>query len=319
MTYQTPPYQAPGATFGATPANAGLGALDYPQGRALTPALAVRRRRALSAGATPLVGAHEQVSPGQPIAETRTNQGLITTLAGLAGRVSEVTLGQSVTIEGVATLIHGLLGLGRQVAGPLYFPPRGESLAMIQIPRGCVLVYPARAPLTLMQRMVASGAAGLIAASASALELEAFARADLTTLLDGAESLGTQAPLTVLLTEGMGEARMNPALLQALERRAGEVALVNGQTLARANVRPEALIALPPGVAPSPTAAPGPLAIGALARVVAGPQRGLWGRVARIFTYERLSGAGQWEPCALLQLEDGSAVPAPLALLEHIG
>ena len=152
-----------------------VSALDYPNGRPMIAAIAARRRRALPPGGTPLVSLHDQVSPSQPLAEARTESGLVTTIAGLAGRVVEVIPGQSVTIEGAATLINGILGVGGQVAGPLYFPPHGESLALMQAPRGSVIVYAQRAPLTLLQRAYACGAAGVIAPSASALELEAFA------------------------------------------------------------------------------------------------------------------------------------------------
>ena len=65
----------------------------------------------------------------------------------------------------------------------------------------------------MLQRAYASGAAGVIAASASALELEAFARADLTALLDGFVPLSAQPPLTVLLTEGLGDCATRAAIL----------------------------------------------------------------------------------------------------------
>src|SRR6185437_3456787 len=110
-----------------------VSALDYPLGRPIISAIAVRRRRLLPPGATPFVSLHEQVSPGQAIAEARSDAGLATALAGLAGRVVDVAPGQSVTIEGAATLINGLLGVGGQVAGPLFFPQHGESLALLQI------------------------------------------------------------------------------------------------------------------------------------------------------------------------------------------
>ncbi len=296
-----------------------LSALDYPHGRPLVSAVAVRRRRSLPVGASPLVSTQEQVSPGQPIAEARGDSGVVTTLAGLAGRVVEVTPGQSVTIEGAATLINGILGVGGQVAGPIYFPQRGESLALVQLPRGSVIVYPGRAPLTLLQRAYASGAAGVIAASASALELEAFARADLTALLDGFVPLTAQPPLTVLLTEGLGDSVMSPAILRTLEQRVNDVILLNGQTLPRRNIRSEALLPLPLSATPTATPLPSAFTVGTLARITSGPRRGVWGRITHIFTQARRSDAGQWEPSALLRLDDGTTLVTPLALLDNIG
>ncbi|HZC06758.1 MAG TPA: hypothetical protein VE338_14070 [Ktedonobacterales bacterium] len=296
-----------------------ISALDYPHGRPLISSVAVRRRRLLPSGATPLVSSNEQVSPGQAVAEARSDAGLVTALAGLAGRVVSVTPGQSVTIEGAATLINGILGVGGQVAGPIFFPQRGESLALVQLPRGSVIVYPSRAPLTLLQRAYASGAVGVIAASASALELEAFARTDLTALLDGFVPLTAQPTLTVLLTEGLGDREMSPAILRALEQRVNDVILLNGQTAPRRNIRPEALLPLPLSATPTATPLPSAFTVGMLARVIGGPRRGVWGRVIHIFTQAQQTDIGQWEPSALLRLEDGATLMAPLALLDVIG
>ncbi len=296
-----------------------VSALDYPHGRPMIASVAVRRRRLLPPGAAPLVSLYEQVNPGQAIAEARSEMGLATALAGLAGRVVEVIPGQSVTIEGAAALINGLIGVGGQVAGPIYFPQHGESLALVQLPHGSVIVYPSRAPLTLLQRAYASGAVGVIAASASALELEAFARTDLTALLDGFVPLTEQPPLTVLLTEGLGDCAMNPAILRALEQRVNDVILLDGQTLPRRNIRPEALLPLPVNATPTAIPLPSVFTVGTIARITAGPKRGVWGRISHIFTQTRRSEAGQWEPSALLRLEDGSMLVEPLALLDTIG
>ncbi|HEU5346516.1 MAG TPA: hypothetical protein VFU60_19355 [Ktedonobacterales bacterium] len=295
-----------------------ISALDYPHGRPLISAVAVRRRRLLPPGATPFVSLQEQVSPGQALAELRTDAGITASLAGLAGRVVEVAPGQSVTIEGAATLINGILGVGGQVAGPIYFPQRGESLALVQLPRGSVIVYPMRAPLTLLQRAYASGAVGVIAASASALELEAFARTDLTAVLDGFASQ-TTPPLTVLLTEGLGDSQMSPPILRALEQRVNDVILLDGQTDPRRNIRPEALLPLPLSATPTATPLPSAFTTGALARVTAGPRRGESGRIGYLFSQAQRSQTDQWEPSALLRLEDGSTLVAPLALLDTIG
>lgn len=296
-----------------------LSALDYPHGRPMISTMAVRRHRLLPPGASPLVTLNEQVNPGQAIAEVRVENGLVTTLAGLAGRVVAVTAGESVAIEGSATLINGIVGVGGQVAGPLYFPPRGESLALIQPPPGCVVVYPARAPLTLLQRALMSGAVGIIASSATALELEAFARMDMTALLDGFVPLAAQPPLTVMLTEGLGDSAMNPYILRALEQRANDVVMLNGRTRPRANVRPEALLPLPLHATPTATPLPSVFTVGSQARISSGPQRGVSGRIAHIFTQAQRTQAGQWEVSALLRLDDGSTLVAPLALLDTIG
>lgn len=293
--------------------------LTFPHGRPVITSMAITRQRPLPPGATPLVSVGERVTPERVVAEQRIAQGVKGVLAGLAGHVSAVTVGQSVTVEGVATLLNGVVGVGGPTAGPLYAIPRGESLAVAHIPHGCVLLHPARAPLMLLQRALASGAAGVIAPSATALELEAFARADLMTLLEGLAPPTEPQPLTVVLTEGVGEAMMDVTLWHLLTRRLGDVALLNGQTLPQRAIRPEILLALPEGTAPFQPPLPSALVVGALVRVWAGPARGARGRIAYLFTHELRTGSGQWEQCAQLQLDDGAMLIAPLQQLDVVG
>ncbi len=193
--------------------------LTFPHGRPVITSVAITRQRPLPVGATPLVSVGERVTPEQVVAEQRVDQGVKGVLAGLSGRVTAITVGRSVTIDGVATLLNGVIGVGGPAAGMLYTIPRGESLAVAHIPHGCVLLHPTRAPLMLLQRALASGAAGVIAASATALELEAFARADLMTLLEGQAPPTPPQPLTVVLTEGVGEAVIDSTLWHMLTRR----------------------------------------------------------------------------------------------------
>ncbi len=293
--------------------------LTFPHGRPVITSLTISRQRPLPPGATPLVSMGERVTPERVVAEQRIAQGVRGILAGLSGQVTGITVGQSVTVEGVATLLNGVVGVGGPAAGALYAIPRGESLAVAHIPHGCVLLHPTRAPLMLLQRALASGAAGVIAASVTALELEAFARADLMALLEGLAPPTEPQPLTVVLTEGVGEAVMDSTLWHMLTRRLGDIALLNGQTLPQRAIRPEILLSLPEGSTPLQPPLPSALAVGALVRVWAGPSRGARGRIAYLLTHERPTGAGQWEPCAQLQLDDGATLIAPLQQLDVIG
>jgi hypothetical protein len=293
--------------------------LTFPYGRPVITSLAIARQRPLPVGAAPLVSVGERVTADQVIAEQRIDQGIRGVLAGFTGYVRSVTPGQSVSIAGVATLINSVFGVGGPAAGPLYMIPRGESLAVADIPHGCVLVHATRAPMMLLQRALASGAAGVIAASATSLELEAFARADLTSVLEGLAPPTAPPPLTVVLTEGLGDAVMDSTTWHLLSRRLGDVALLNGQTLPQRAIRPEILLSLPDGSASLHPPLPSALTVGALVRVWAGPARGARGRIAYLFAHEWLTSTGQWEPCAQLQLDDGAMLIAPLQHLDVIG
>lgn len=293
--------------------------LTYPYGRPVIPALTVARERPLPAGATPLVAVGDHVRPETVLAEQRFDQGVSGVIAGMAGRVTATAVGHSVTIGGVATLLHGVVGVGGPAAGSLFTIPRGESLAVAHIPHGCVLLHPMRAPLMLLQRALAAGAAGVIAPSVTALELEAFARADLTALLEGLAPPTPPQPLTVVLTEGVGDATMDSTLWHMLTRRIGNIALLNGQTLPQRAIRPEILLSLPDDSSSLRPPLASAITVGAMARVWSGSARGARGHITHLFAHERVSEAGQWEPCAQLTLADGSAVIAPLQQLDVIG
>ena len=294
-------------------------ALDYPLGRPIAPSITVRRRRPLPAGATPRVQTGESVSALQPIAEVATPQGRAPVLAGIDGHVIAVTPGKGIFLEGVATLLQGLVGLGESAAGPLAFLPPGESPAVALIPRGSILVYPQRAPLTLLQRAVAHGAAGIIAASASALELEAFARADISAILEWRIPLPTPGPLVVMLTEGLGDAAMQMDMLSVLRRHEGEMALINGISHPRQNVRPEALISRHDTAMGEYVPPPVLLRTGAIVRVVAGARRGARGIIRHIPAHAAVDATGLRTRCAALELDTGERVSLPLHLLDIIG
>src|SRR5262249_10189829 len=226
--------------------------------------------------------------------------------AGLGGRVVEAAAGQHVTVEGVATVMHGIVGLGGPTAGTLGVFPRGESPAVVPIVPGSVVIFPHQLSLTLMQRASVGGAAGIIAASASARELEAFARTDLTALLDGQAPFAPRSPLTVMLTEGLGSASMSTSTYHLLSQRIHSMVLLDGATDPRHGVRPEVVLAAPAGTPPLPAPADCSIVPGAFVAVSAGPQRGSRGEVLHAFVSQQVTAAGLRVPAASVRLEDGS-------------
>jgi hypothetical protein len=295
-------------------------ALQYPLGRPIARAVAVRRQRHLPPGARVLVAAGNQVLPEQPIAEVGQSSGGTVVLAGLAGVIAEVVPSQHVAIEGVATLAQGIVGIGGAVVGPLVVLPRGESLAVVPIPRGGVILFPRHVPLTLLQRAAAGGAAGIIAASASARELEAFARADLTALLDGPAALSAQVALTVVLTEGLGMRPMDPSMYQALGQRIHDTVLLTGTTQPRDNVRPEVLLSLPLGTQAARAtadAADAALIPGARALARGGARSGMSGVILHVFQRQQRTATGAFAAAASVRFDDGSVEIVPLAALDR--
>ncbi|HET8907988.1 MAG TPA: hypothetical protein VFN11_13585 [Ktedonobacterales bacterium] len=294
-------------------------ALDYPLGRPIAPAITVRRRRPLPPGAVARVQAGNGVNALQPIAEITTQHGRAPVLAGIDGRVVAVTPGVGIFLEGVATLLQGMIGIGESAAGPLAFLPQGESPAVALIPRGAILVYPQPVPLTLLQRAAAHGAVGVIAASASALELESFARADISAVLEWRIPLPVPGPLVVILTEGLGNAAMQADMLALLRRREGEMALINGVSHPRQNMRPEVLLSGADTSLGEYVPQPVLLRRGALVRVAAGTHRGSRGMIRHIPAHSAIDAAGLRTRCAIIDLENGERVSLPLHLLDVVG
>lgn len=294
--------------------------LDFPLGRPLAPAVMARRRRPLTPGAAPLVALGDTVSAEQRIADLPDGSGAFRPLlAGLAGRVVEITPGQHVTIEGAATVLHGLLGLGGPAAGPLVMLPRGESLAVVPIPAGAVILFPQPVPMVLLQRAIAGGARGIIAPSAAPRELEALARTDLSAVYDGLAPEPAGFPLTVVLTEGLGVLPMSAAAYGLLAPRLGDVVLLSGATDPRANIRPEVTLSLPRDSATAMTPLPASLEPGAQVRIAEGPHRGAAGEIVHVFSRRQLDAAGALVPCVLVRLDDGTARVLPLHVLDRTG
>lgn len=294
--------------------------MDYPLGWPIIPAAQVRRQHALTGGATAVVGVGDPVRPDQAVAERPgVNGERVPVLSGIAGRVSQLTPGRSLTVEGPATVVQGLVGLGAVTAGPLHFLPRGESLAVVPVPPGVIIVYPGRLPLTLLQRAAAGHVAGIIAGSVAARELEGFTRIDMTAALDGLVPELARLPLTLVFTEGIGSFAMDLVVFQMLAQRAGEVALLNGATNPRLNTRPELLLPLPPGTKTVAPPLDDAIAPGARIRLIAGPKRGARGEVAHLFDHHQHVDAGLLAMAARVRLEDGSATVVPVGFLERVG
>jgi hypothetical protein len=294
-------------------------ALDFPLGRPLIPAATLRRWRRLPPDAQALVAAGDQVRADQPLADIPRPGGSAPVLAGLSGWVLEVAPGRGVLLHGTATAVTGLLGLGGTVVAPLAFLPRGESLAVAPIPPGSIIIFPQRLPLTLLQRAAAAGAAGVVAASAAALELEAFARTDLTALLDGLVPGGDRFPLPLLLTEGLGDLPMDPTLAQLLAQHVGQVVMLSGATQPRRNLRPELLLPLAPGTNGTPPPVDSSIVPGAKVHVAAGQLRGAHGEVLALFAHQQIGPQGILAPSAEVRLDDGGTYALPLGVLDRIG
>jgi hypothetical protein len=293
--------------------------MTFPLGLPVFAATAVSRERPMPAGARAVVAVGEPVRADQVVAEGAGVDGApVRLLAGLAGRVARVVPGRSLTIEGTAGVIQGMLGLGGPAVGRLRILPRAEAAAVVELPRGALIVHPGQIPLTLLQRAAAEGVAGIVGAGIGARDLEGFLRADLTAVLDGLAPETHRLPLTLVLTEGVGRWVMDPRTFQELAQRNDEVAYLHGATDPRRGVRPEALVSATPGVAPQATPADDAIVRGARVRLAGGSERGWRGEVTHVFARRQRVEADLWVRAARVELEDGRQRIVPLAALERL-
>lgn len=245
--------------------------------------------------------------------------------AGLHGRVVDITRRGGVIIESRAALLQGTIGSGNQVAGVLtMWQPATAGQAPPLIPPGAILVVPGPLNFAMLHQAVSSGVAGIIASSIMARDLEGFLHADLIALIGSGDIEQAQEHLprmTLLLTEGLGNAAMPTRIINMLSQYQGAVVLLSGMTSVRQGICPELVISLPlketqerwKPVQPDPTPV-----IGAQVRVCGGEHEGAIGTIDYLFTYQQLFTSGIRARAVRLRLEDGSLLVVPITLVERI-
>jgi hypothetical protein len=125
--------------------------------------------------------------------------------------------------------------------------------------------------------------------------------------------------LTIVLTEGPGDASMRPALYQMLAQRVNTPVLIEGTTSPRRNIRPEILLSVPPNTPPLGVPMESTLAAGVRVLVAAGPLAGASGTITHIFSHRQRTESGVAAPAAVVRLDDGTTAVAQLAALDRIG
>ena len=173
------------------------------------------------------------------------------------GDVIEADEAQRVTIKASGDRVAGAVLLGKEVNGPLRvltdrpdreLPPD----AIDERCRGAVVVAGMTVSSAALRRMASLGVAGVIVGSLSATSIQAVlgisgsdAQADLwaARLLHGSWSGGfTEAPVSVLVTEGFGRRPMARPLFDALATREGHDAALLFASSIRGETRPACLI-----------------------------------------------------------------------------
>lgn len=243
-------------------------------------------------------------------------------LAGLHGRVVDITHRGGIIIESKAAVVQGTIGAGNQTAGVLTVWTGGIGQA---ISAGTILIVPGPLNLAMLRRAMNSAVAGIVASSVSIRDLEGFLAADLTQLLDKSDVEQTRAhspPMTLLFTEGLGNISMPARVMNLLSQYQGSAALLSGTTSVRHNIFPELVISLPTHEAQehwNPVQPDTTLVSGAQVRVCSGEHEGAIGIVDHLFMRQQVFAAGTRARAVRLRLEDGAMLVVPITLLERVG
>jgi hypothetical protein len=261
-------------------------------------------------------------------------------LAGMRGRVVEITRRGGVVIETRAAIIQGTIGAGNQVAGILTFwnsnydlQPSGtvpanisiEAIPTLTLTTPTILVVPGPLNYDMLRLAMNLGIAGIVASSISSRDLEGFLGTNLITLINSMDielAYKPLPPFTLLLTEGLGTVAMPPRTINLLNHYQGSMALLSGMTFIRQSIYPDLIISPPVQeiqqswrpVQPDPT-----LSVGAQVRICSGSYEGTIGEIVYLYIYMQTFASGVRAHAARVRLADGSTLIMPLYLLERIG
>jgi hypothetical protein len=339
--------------------------MTYPSGWSIVAQTLVRRERwpgGLRVKGIPLVYPGQEVQPDQPIIRVERQAELVdekrnavsysasvtpvnaiamgngtangsngvrsgeTILAGLRGRVVDLTRRGGVVIESRAALVQGALGAGGQVAGVLaMWQAPTYNHQQPSLPPGAILIIPGPLNLAMLRQAMSSNISGVIASSISSRDLESFLQTDLLQLVESRNVDLVQEhplPLTLLLTEGLGTLAMPAHTIELLSKYQGSMALLTGATSTRQAIFPELVVSLPAALAQEnwhPVQPDPLLVVGAHVRVCAGEYEGTIGEINHLFTHQQVFPSGVRARAARLRLEDSSTLVIPLTLLERVG
>jgi hypothetical protein len=252
-------------------------------------------------------------------------------LAGMRGRVVDITRRGGVIIETRAAIVQGTIGVGNQVAGIITIwnsnsriqPTSATPSLPIALPT--ILVVPGPLNFAMLREAMNSGVAGIVASSISSRDLEGFLGTDLIALINSKDielAYKYLPPLTLLLTEGPGTVAMPARTINLLSQYQGSMALLSGATSIGQSIYPELIISLPvqelqrnwQPVQPDPT-----LTIGSQVRICSGSYEGAIGEIIYLYIQHQTFASGVRSRAARVRLEDGTTLAMPLNLLERIG
>jgi hypothetical protein len=240
--------------------------------------------------------------------------------AYIQGTVGTLIPNRGAVVEVPAVRLTGIFGVGRERHGEIkvLVDGPGDVLDEDRVTPECagkILVGGSMATNAAIKRAVEIGARGLIAGTASYLNVIQSLGVKLGVGITGQEDI----VMTLVLMEGFGRLDMRAEAFAALKAMEGRMACVNGATQIRAGaIRPEIVVPFPDytGDYQAQSAVYEDLIKGMSVRVINDPYFGRQGRVVELPREPQVIETECKTPVAIVELTDGEAVTVPRANLE---
>jgi hypothetical protein len=239
----------------------------------------------------------------------------------LRGKVVEVLENEGAVIETNASFVQGIFGIGGENKGKIMVVTEKLDEYLIEdliTPncKGKIIVGGACLTLEAFHKAVKLGVSGIVTGGINDIELKDLLGYELGIAITGHEEVNT----TLVITEGFGEMRMNPKIIELFKDYEGKIAAINGTTQIRAGVlRPEVII--PHGVDTQRgdlETLSGGMVEGTQIRVIREPYFGRFGKVISLPVELQIIETRSKVRVIEIELDDGEIVIIPRANVEII-
>lgn len=193
-------------------------------------------------------GTVESISDLTGVVVLRTPPTLVNRLAHIAGEVVEILPGEGCVVRAEGAFVQGLFGVGGEVSGSMHVVVDSpdaliEANDMAMSLKDKIVVGGGGISVDALHRAHNVGVRGIIVGGICDRDLADFLGTEIGLAITGQEMAG----LTIIVTDGFGEAGMSPDVFALLKQHEGEVVSINGTTHMRAEpIRPEIIIPLVP-------------------------------------------------------------------------
>ncbi len=157
--------------------------------------------------------------------------------SGLTGQIKDIKDSISATISYTGSRLKGIIGFGSQKSGPLKMISNNSDWEKVSA--GDVITHVDKIDFDFLRKAESKKVSGIVAPSMDNADLVKYIGQEIGVALTGNEPI----PLTLILTEGFGDFKMDPVYREFFKDVEGKWAFVDGHTQIRAGVvRPTIIV-----------------------------------------------------------------------------